>query len=114
MPRKGETDELWEALVVEMGDVHTKTERGIRNTALKELRAIGASASDIRRRCQAYRVKWPRMSLTATALVKHWSSLGSEPKRKHTPVDEVLNLPTLSAAEREQNLEQARKLARGA
>jgi hypothetical protein len=111
MPRKGDTDELWEALVTEMGDVHTKTERGIRNTALKELRAIGASASDIRRRCQAYRVKWPRMSLTATALVKHWTSLGFEPKRKHTPVDELLNLPKLTPDDRAANLERARRLA---
>jgi hypothetical protein len=113
MPLKGETDELWEALVTEMGDVLTPSERGIRNKALKELRAIGATEGDIRSRCHAYRVKWPRMSLTATALVKHWSSLGSKPPPKHTPVAEVLNLPELSEDERQANLERARELARG-
>ena len=77
-----ERDPLWDSLVDEIGDVFTKTERDQRNKALKELRAIGATEGDIRSRCHAYRVKWPGISLTATALVKHWSTLGSKPAPK--------------------------------
>jgi hypothetical protein len=51
------------------------------------------------------------MSLTATALVKHWSSLGSQPPPKHSPVTEILNLPELSDEEKAANLERARRLA---
>ena len=104
-------DPLGDSLVDEIGDVSTSTERGQRNKALKELRAIGATEGDIRSRCHAYRVKWPGISLTATALVKHWSTLGSKPTPRHRPVAEILNLPDLTEEERMANLERARKLA---
>jgi len=104
-------DPLWDTLVDELGDVATKDERGIRNRALKQLREIGATPEDIRRRCHAYRVQWPKVSLTASALVKHWSALKAPPARDTTPITEVLNLPDISEAERKANLERARALS---
>jgi len=57
------------------GSTLTKTGRGQVNAALKELREIGATPADIEGKAKAYRKTWPDVSLTPTALVKHWGSL---------------------------------------
>lgn len=40
-------DEVWDALEVEFGPVRTKSERGRRNLAVKELREAGATPEEI-------------------------------------------------------------------
>lgn len=84
-------DELWDALTDELGEVTTRTERGRRNKALKELRAVGATAADIRERCAAYRSRWPEIDLTANALVGNWSLLsGPVPRGRQSNLDRAL------------------------
>lgn len=70
-------DLLWDALVIECGDVETSSSRGKRNAAVKQLRDIGATAEDIHRKAAAYRERWPNVDITDTALVKHWSHMNT-------------------------------------
>ncbi len=70
---KPKQDELWDALVSEVGAPATQAERGKYNAALKQLRAVNAKADDIRLRCERYRAEWPDVELTPMALVNNWS-----------------------------------------
>ena len=77
-PRKRKPDPLWDTMLAVCGidgSTLTKTGRGQVNAALKELREIGATPADIDSKAKAYRKTWPDVSLTPTALVKHWGSL---------------------------------------
>ena len=69
-------DKLWDALVDELGPVETKSERGRRNKALKELREIGVREDELRTRIATYRRRWPEIELTATGIAANWSVLG--------------------------------------
>jgi biotin operon repressor len=55
----------------------TKSSRGALNDACKQLRDIGATPDEIRARARAYRQKFSNISLTPSALVKHWPTLGA-------------------------------------
>ena len=68
-------DELWDVLVEQLGDVSTKNERAKRNGAVKQLRDVGATPDEVRRRCDAYRIRWPGADLTDMALVNQWSQV---------------------------------------
>lgn len=68
-------DEIWDALETELGPVATKSERGKRNQAVKQLRDIGATQDEIQHKCRAYRLRWPGIDITDQALVAHWSKL---------------------------------------
>ena len=77
-PRQRKPDPLWDTMLAVCGidgSTLTKTGRGQVNAALKELREIGATPADIDSKAKAYRKTWPDVSLTPTALVKHWGSL---------------------------------------
>ena len=77
-PRQRKPDPLWDTMLAVCGidgSTLTKTGRGQVNAALKELREIGATPADIESKAKAYRKTWPDVSLTPTALVKHWGSL---------------------------------------
>lgn len=77
-PPKRPRDELWDALTSELGsEPATRTERGSWNKALKDLREAGATPQDVHQRSAVYRHRWPEVSLTPTALAKHWGSLDS-------------------------------------
>jgi len=82
-PRK--TDELWDTMLSVCGidpTTLTRTARGQINKALKELREIGATPADLKAKAVAYRKTWPGMSLTPTALVKHWAQLATKTDTK--------------------------------
>jgi len=64
-------------LTVELGKISTRSERGRRNAAVKELRDVGATPDEISARVREYRKRWPHLTLTETALVKHWSALAN-------------------------------------
>ncbi len=68
-------DELWDAIVAEIGEPQTKSERGRTNKAVAELREAGATALEVRERAASYRRRWPSVDLTATALVSNWTTL---------------------------------------
>jgi Helix-turn-helix domain len=54
----------------------TRSSRGSLNKATKELRNLGADAGNITRRADQYRRRYPTATLTPSALVKHWPTLG--------------------------------------
>lgn len=55
----------------------TTTERGRLNRAARELREIGATPDDVRVRWDAAVVRWPKITMTPTALTANWTSLAT-------------------------------------
>lgn len=78
-------DELWDTLVDELGEPATRTERGKRNDAVKQLRDAGATPGEVRLRMARYRRRWPQVELTDQALVKHWTVMGREEPAANGP-----------------------------
>jgi len=109
-PRPPKTDELWDTLEAELGEAVTASERGRRNKALKELRDIGATPGEVRKRCKAYRRMWPDITLTATALAANWTTLVTKEPQVQ-PIEAVLELPDISEEDRVANLERIRELS---
>jgi len=78
-------DKDWEALV-KVTNANEAIERGRLNTALKAIKIAledeGGRPADLHKeiplRAQAYRVVWPQMSLTPTALAVHWKRVAAE------------------------------------
>lgn len=68
-------DPLWDALVAVCGPAVTHPEQSRRGKCVKDLRAVGATASDVAARAATFRRLWPRITLTDTALVGRWSTL---------------------------------------
>lgn len=74
-----ERDLSWEALVRET-NANPHMERGKLNAALKGIRSAAFSEGlhedsipeEIRLRAQAYRERWPQLTLTPNALAVHW------------------------------------------
>jgi hypothetical protein len=77
-------DELFDALAASCGiavpDL-TRSARGALNRALKDLREVDATPAEVSARAGRYRERWPKVSLTPSALAKHWAELtdGSGP-----------------------------------
>lgn len=63
----------------------TSSERGKINRALKDLRSVNATPSDVIARAAVWRTRYPNATLTPTALASHWSSL----QRPTTVVEHV-------------------------
>ncbi len=78
-------DELFESLAEACGiDWHhlTPAARGELNAAAKALREAGdADADEIRYRAEAYRLTYPSVAFTPSALAKHWPSLANGQRR---------------------------------
>ncbi|HEY7823591.1 MAG TPA: helix-turn-helix domain-containing protein [Acidimicrobiia bacterium] len=70
-----------------------RSSRGQLNKAAKELREIEATPELIRAKAVAYRKQYPNISLTPTALVKHWSSFDVEAKKNRKSVWETYERP---------------------
>lgn len=77
-------DPLWEALVEAMQTAPpaTRSARGSWNAAVKELREAGAEPTLVLAAAQNYRKTWPDISLTPTALAKHWHVFALEPEAR--------------------------------
>lgn len=73
-PRK--PDPLFDALVdacrIDPAEL-TRPARGALNAALRDLRAVDATPDEIHQRAEAYRRMWPTVTLTPTALARHWA-----------------------------------------
>lgn len=54
----------------------TKPARGALNTALKNLREVGAIPEEVARRARSYHQRYPDIELTPSALASHWPRLG--------------------------------------
>ena len=55
----------------------TKSARGQLNKSVKELRDIGATEEQVGGKAAAYRRQYPNITLTPTALIKHWAGLAA-------------------------------------
>ena len=77
-------DPIWDTLVevcrADSSEM-TKSERGRFNRAVKELKEVGATPDSIRARAGRWRMKYPALDLTPTALVAQWSTLKPPPAR---------------------------------
>lgn len=71
----------------------TRSARGQLNKAAKELREIEATPELIRSKAAAYRKQYPNISLTPTALIKHWSSFDVETKQNRKSIWETYERP---------------------
>jgi hypothetical protein len=75
-------DTLWDALLQACGVPLTapipKSARGAYNRALKDLREIGADPGQIDAHAQQFRLRWPNVTLTPTALVRRWNECVSQ------------------------------------
>lgn len=71
-------DGLWDAIVDACHidpDSLTSSARGPIATAKKQLTEVGATPAEVATRARRFREEYPRMTLTPTALVKHWPAL---------------------------------------
>lgn len=77
--RAARKDEVWDAIVEAIGYAPTTAAaRSMVGKAVKELKSLSAQPSEIAVRASRYRNRWPEHSLTPTAFLKHWDSLGKE------------------------------------
>ena len=79
-------DPIWDALTVIYGEPETRSERGRRNTAAKELRDIDVTPDEIQRRAAEYRRRWPDIEFTPTGLAGNWTLLSAPPGSGRCPV----------------------------
>jgi hypothetical protein len=84
-----ERDLAWEALVKETA-ANPAMERGALNTALRAIREAAFTEglteeglpAEIGLRCAAYRRTFPNLTLTPTALAKHWFRVMVQPEEQ--------------------------------
>lgn len=77
-------DDLWDAVMaasaVDPSSIPASA-RGAYNKAVKSLRDVGATASEVMARSAVYRRRWPDASLTPTALARRWAEC--DPNTQH-------------------------------
>lgn len=79
----------------------TTSERGRINKALKELREIGATPEELKRKWSAYKTKWPKLGdPTITALTGNWNSL----ETRRSPAKLSYSLPTPTKESRQNGM----------
>lgn len=93
IPARNKRDAIWDAMlhVCGISGAITPPARGAYNKARADLAACDATPETIRQRATVFRMRWPGVSLTPTALARRWSEC--EPNAAHMPV------PKLSPAE---------------
>jgi hypothetical protein len=73
---EADPEQLRWALTAELGvKPRTRSEQGAWGSAIAELVEAGATADQIRERCDVYRRRWPGIALTPMALVRWWGML---------------------------------------
>lgn len=78
--------EIWDAFVELLGyEPQTKDERSLWGRRVKELKEVGATPDEIRKRGQAWRRKYPSTALTINVLPKWWGALGAQPLNGAVP-----------------------------
>lgn len=77
-PAKRETDEIWDALMaacsIDTGQI-PKSARGAYNTAVRDLKAIGATPEQIAAKAEAWRRSWRDVTMTPSALARRWGEI---------------------------------------
>ena len=78
---------LYKSLTHNIGyEPKTKNEIGKFNKVIKEISLAGGTAEEITDRVEVYKKKWPTMTLTPTAILKHWTMLGQMVEENKPPV----------------------------
>jgi hypothetical protein len=77
-PQPREATLVWDALTSAFGQATTKAEKTNRGRHVRELLEAGATADDVTARIREHKRRRLRWTLTANALVTHWTEL--EPK----------------------------------
>lgn len=76
--RDASRNEIWDALMFVCridANTITKSARSGYGKVVSELAAVGATSQQVLERATAYRVAYPKASLTPHALLKHWASV---------------------------------------
>lgn len=71
-------DEVWDAVMAACGidqAAITKSARGAYNTAVRDLKAMGATPEQIEAKAANWRRYWSGVTLTPTALVRRWAEI---------------------------------------
>lgn len=79
-------DDTWDAVMVACNvDAQSipPSARGGYNKAVADLKAVGATPSDIRQRAHNFQLHWPDISLTPTALARRWAEVAEPPRRDY-------------------------------
>ena len=97
--RARERNELLDALaVLSGGSVETVTDSmwGAAAKALSEIKAVCPDVTPdmIGKAAQAYRIEWPKASLSPSALAKHWSQFAPGAKKEGGRVSQGVAEPT--------------------
>lgn len=77
--------DIWDALTEHFGPASTKTEQSNRGRHVKELMALDATPTDVHERIQEHKRRGLNWTLTANALLSHWTEL--TPKASDAEVD---------------------------
>ena len=89
-------DELFEAVAEACGHnlrSLTRSARGQLNSATKELREVGATVQQVGGKAAAFRKQYPGMTLTPTALTKHWAALEDHSRAARPSIWETYDPP---------------------
>lgn len=78
IPRR--RDPIWDA-VVEVFKLSPVTSSELRRVGrvVRDLKLKGALPEDVSERAHRYMVKWPTITLTPEALLKHWDMFADQP-----------------------------------
>lgn len=82
--RRRQPDPIFDAVIEHCGydpSSLTSTARGAINKAVKQLKEVDATPSQIAARARTYRSRWPDTTISAPALAKHWPQLATSNTR---------------------------------
>lgn len=74
-------NEVWDALSAVFGEPETTNGKSLRGKLVRELKSAGATPAVILERVRAWPHHFDDATLTETALLKHWTTLGRVPLR---------------------------------
>lgn len=83
IPATGSRGQLWTAMSQRFGEPATDAEKKNRGRQVKELHAVNATPDDIEARCNEHASRRLSWSLTANALVTHWTDLTPRQSAAH-------------------------------
>lgn len=78
---KKQHGEMWDA-ICELWNIDTRARSNATRVGrlVREFDAMEADAAEVRRRCKAYREKYPKWTCTPEALIKWWGDLAKSCK----------------------------------
>ncbi len=85
----GGVDQVFEVLVQVLGldpGEFTRSGRESVRAAARQIAEVGATPAEVGRRAGAFRREYPKATLTAAALARHWAALGRSLRRVSNPI----------------------------